>query len=123
MFFEIDLPRACSNVARIAGELRTKRGDISHGKAVSKKLKSDASLAKLALDVTEAIARYMFSHLILLDGRPETRYSENEDFNFELDEFGNPIGSTPYSKLLFENDYDAYVYELDQYNAKKEGTL
>ena len=61
-------------------------------------------------------------HLILLDD-PVIRYSENEDLNRELDELGNSIGSTPYSKLLFENDYDVYVYKLDQYNAKEEGAL
>jgi hypothetical protein len=118
---EIAFPQACSTVARLAGELRNMRGDISHGKAVPKDIQSDASLAKLALDVTEALARYMLSHLILLT-RPELRYSDNIAFNEWLDEKGSSIGSTPYSLLLFRYDYDAYVYQLDQYVTDQEAT-
>lgn len=118
---EIAFPQACSTVARLAGELRNMRGDISHGKAVPKDIQSDASLAKLALDVTEALARYMLSHLILLT-RPELRYSDNIVFNEWLDEQGSSVGSTPYSLLLFRYDYDAYVYQLDQYVTDQEAT-
>lgn len=118
---EIALPQACSTVARLAGELRNMRGDISHGKAVPKDIQSDASLAKLALDVTEALSRYMLSHLILLT-RPELRYTDNPAFNELLDDQGGPIGSTLYSLLLFKYDYDAYVYQLDQFLADQEAT-
>ena len=116
---EIALPQACSTVARLAGELRNTRGDISHGKSVPKEIQSDASLAKLALDVTEALSRYMLSHLILLTG-PEIRYSDNDELNQRLDETGSPVGSTPYSLLLFRYDFDSYVFELDQFNADGE---
>lgn len=116
---EIALPQACSTVARLAGELRNARGDISHGKAVPKDIQSDASLAKLALDVTEALSRYMLSHLILLSA-PAVRYAENEEFNQWLDERGSPIGSTPYSLLLYRYDFDAYVAELDDFLAERD---
>lgn len=116
---EIALPQACSTLARLAGELRNLRGDISHGKSVPKEMQSDASLAKLALDVTEALSRYMLCHLILLTA-PELRYSDNEDFNLLLDDEGQAVGSTSFSMLMFRYDYDAYVYQLDAFLADKE---
>ena len=116
---EIALPQACSTVARLAGELRNMRGDISHGKAVPKEIQSDASLARLALDVTEALSRYMLCHLMLLT-EPKVRYEDNNELNQILDDLGDPIGSTPYSLLLFTHDFDAYVFELDKFNAAQE---
>lgn len=116
---EIALPQACSTVARLAGELRNMRGDISHGKAVPKEIQSDASLARLALDVTEALSRYMLCHLMLLT-EPKVRYEDNTMLNQILDDIGDPIGSTPYSLLLFTHDFDAYVFELDKFNAAQE---
>lgn len=116
---EIALPQACSTVARLAGELRNMRGDISHGKAVPKEIESDASLARLALDVTEALSRYMLCHLMLLT-EPKLRYEENIELNQILDDIGEPIGSTPFSLLLFTHDIDAYVFELDKFNAEQE---
>ena len=118
---EIALPRACSTVARIAGEIRNARGDISHGKAVPKELESDASLARLALDVTEALTRYLFAHLIRLDDK-EILYSEFPDLNAELDERGPRIGLTPFSRLLFEHDFAAYEDAVDRYNSEREAT-
>ena len=119
---EIALPQACSTVARLAGELRNLRGDISHGKAVPKEIQSDASLARLALDVTEALSRYMLCHLVLLT-EPKVRYEDNVELNLILDDIGSPVGSTPYSLLLFKHDFDAYVYEMDKFNADKEADL
>ena len=118
---EIALPRACSTVARIAGEIRNARGDISHGKAVPKELESDASLARLALDVTEALTRYLFAHLIRLDDK-EILYSEFPELNAELDELGPKIGLTHYSRLLFEHDFPAYEGAVDRYNSEREAT-
>jgi hypothetical protein len=115
---EIALPQACSTVARLAGELRNMRGDISHGKAVPKEIQSDASLARLALDVTEALSRYMLCHLVLLT-EPKLRYEDHSELNLILDDIREPIGSTPYSLLLFKHDFDAYVFELDKFNAER----
>ncbi len=115
---EIALPQACSTVARLAGELRNKRGDISHGKAVPKEVQSDASLARLALDVTEALSRYMLCHLTLLS-TAELKYEDNPAFNERLDEMGDPVGSTSFSLLLFRYDPDAYEYQLDEFLAQQ----
>lgn len=114
---ELALPRACSTVARLAGEIRNKRGDISHGKAVPKEIESDASLARLALEITEALTRYMFAHLVRLDDT-EIRYSEYAELNAELDELGAKIGRTPYSRLLFDNDFPAYEAAVDEYKVR-----
>jgi hypothetical protein len=116
---EIAFPRACSTVARIAGELRNQRGDISHGKAVPKEIASDASLARLALDVTEALTRYLFAHLIRLDST-EIRYAEFPELNAQLDQEGPKIGLTPYSRLLFEHDFSAYQDAVDRFDADRE---
>lgn len=119
---EIAFPRACSTVARIAGELRNQRGDISHGKAVPKEVSSDASLARLALDVTEALTRYLFAHLIRLDSA-EIRYSDFPELNSQLDQEGPKIGLTPYSRLLFEHDFSAYQDAVDRFDADRESSL
>lgn len=119
---DMALPRACETVARLAGEIRNKRGDISHGRNVPKELQSDSSLARLSMEVTEALARYMFSNLVLRQTLPEN-YSAYPEFNDELDSDGPRIGKTPYSKLLYDNDYDAYIDRLDEYKARGEGTL
>lgn len=116
---EIALPRACSTVARIAGEIRNQRGDLSHGKAVPKELESDASLARLALDVTEALTRYLLAHLIRLDEK-EILYTDYIDLNAELDELGPKIGLMTYSRLLFEHDFSAYQDAVDRYTAERE---
>lgn len=113
---EMALPRACSTVARIAGEIRNQRGDISHGKAVPKEIESDASLARLALEMTESLSRYLLAHLIRLDDK-EVRYSDYADLNALLDDRGPKIGLTPYSRLLFDNDFSAYEDAVDRFNA------
>lgn len=118
---EIALPRACSTVARIAGEIRNQRGDISHGKAVPKEIESDASLARLALEVTESLTRYLFAHLIRLDEKV-VLYSDYRELNARLDEEGPKIGLLPYSRLLFEHDFSAYEDAVDRYNAAREAT-
>lgn len=120
--FEIAFPQACETLARLAGELRNRRGDISHGRDVPKELQSDASLARLAMEITEALARYMFSNFVLINELPAT-YSDNPEFNEELDQEGPHIGISPYSKLLYDNDFDAYTYRLDQFRAAQEDIL
>ena len=116
---EIALPQACSTVARLAGELRNMRGDISHGKAVPKVMQSDASLARLALDVTEALSRYMLCHLALLSPS-KLKYEDNPEFNEQLEELGDSVGSTSFSLLLFRYDPDAYEFQLDEFLTQKD---
>src|SRR5689334_1230734 len=63
---ELGFPVAVENLVRVLGELRNDRGDISHGRAVPKELQSDRSLARLVLNITESVVRYMLASYFAL---------------------------------------------------------
>ncbi|TPL72288.1 abortive infection family protein [Mesorhizobium sp. B2-3-15] len=115
---ELGFPVAVENLVRILGELRNDRGDISHGRAVPKELQSDRSLARLVLNITEAIVRYMLASYFAL--KPERTfvppYEENERFNALLDEANALPGKLIYSKALYDQFAEDYVIRLKEYN-------
>jgi hypothetical protein len=119
---ELGFPVAVENLVRVLGELRNDRGDISHGRAVPKELQSDRSLARLVLNVTESVVRYMLASYFAL--KPERTfippYDENEKFNALLDE-ANPIpGKLIYSRALYDQFPEDYVIQLKDYNDEVE---
>jgi hypothetical protein len=119
---EIDFPRRVESLVQIVGELRNQRGDISHGRAVPKELQSDRSLARLVLNVTEPVLRYMLATYFAL--KPERTfippYGENEKFNEVLDEANPMPGKLIYSKALYDQFPEDYVIRLKDYNDELE---
>ncbi|KQN00588.1 hypothetical protein ASE78_05750 [Sphingomonas sp. Leaf25] len=114
---EIDFPRRAESLVQIIGELRNQRGDISHGRAVPKELQSDRSLARLVLNLTEAITRYMLGSFFAL--QPERPffppYDNNEAFNAYLDANTELPGKLIYSRALYDQYPEDYVIQLKEY--------
>lgn len=114
---EIDFPRRVESLVQIVGELRNQRGDISHGRAVPKELQSDRSLARLVLNVTEPVLRYMLATYFAL--KPERLfipdYDANPKFNAFLDERTPVEGKVLYSRALYDQFPEDYGIELKDY--------
>jgi hypothetical protein len=119
---EIDFPRRAESLIQIIGELRNQRGDISHGRAVPKELQSDRSLARLVLNLTEAIVRYMLgSFFALQPERPFVPpYDDNEAFNAYLDADAALPGKISYSRALHAQYPEDYVIHLKEYTDEQE---
>ena len=119
---EIDFPRRAESLVQIIGELRNQRGDISHGRAVPKELQSDRSLARLVLNLTEAIARYMLGSFFAL--QPERAfvppYDDNETFNAYLDASTELPGKLSFSRALHAQYPEDYVLQLKEYADEQE---
>lgn len=114
---ELGFPVAVENLVRVLGELRNERGDISHGRAVPKELQSDRGLARLVLNVTEPVLRYMLaSYFALKPERPFVPdYDANPEFNAFLDERTPVEGKVLYSRALYDQFPEDYVIELKDY--------
>lgn len=114
---EIDFPRRVESLVQIVGELRNQRGDISHGRAVPKELQSDRSLARLVLNVTEPVLRYMLAtYFALKPERPFVPdYEANPQFNAFLDERTPVEGKVLYSRALYDQFPEDYGIELKDY--------
>lgn len=119
---EIDFPRRAESLVQIIGELRNQRGDISHGRAVPKELQSDRSLARLVLNLTEAIIRYMLgSFFALQPERPFVPpYDDHEAFNASLDDEVKLPGKLIYSRALHDQYPEDYAIRLKEYNDEQE---
>lgn len=99
-----------SAIIQVLGEIRNKRGDISHGRMAPKAIFSSPKLATTVKNMTENILEYVLEHYFTLDftnGR--MIYEEALDYNNWLDDNTDfPIKKAKYSQLLYENDYDEY---------------
>lgn len=120
---ELAFPVAVENMIRIVGELRNFRGDISHGRVVPKELQSDRSLARLVLNVSESVIRYMLASYFAIrpTALPEIPYSENEAFNDDLDERFQLEGKPLYSMALYQQYYEDYLIQLEAFLETDEG--
>lgn len=111
---ELAFPVAVENMVRIVGELRNTRGDISHGRVVPKELQSDRSLARLVLNVSESVIRYMLASYFAIKpaGLPDVDYYANAGFNEYLDEINPMEGKPLYSLALYQQYYEDYLIQL-----------
>lgn len=116
------LPTRALSLVQVLAELRNARGDISHGRAVPKELQSDRSLARLVLNLTEAVIRYMLASFFAL--QPERTfippYEDNEAFNDHLDEDTTLPGKLSYSRALHDQYPEDYVIQLKEYTDEQE---
>jgi len=99
-----------SAIIQVLGEIRNKRGDISHGRMAPKAIFSSAKLASTVKNITENILEYVLEHYFTLDfANGKMVYEETEEYNSWLDDNTDfPIKKAKYSQLLYENDYDEY---------------
>lgn len=115
--FEDMFVRNCETLARNIGSLRSARGDISHGRAVPKELQSDRSLARLVLNFSEAMLRYILASFFALQQQPEEEvaYDSSPDFNDFLDEQYDLGGKPLYSLALYQQYREDYFIRLQSY--------
>lgn len=121
---EAEFVRRSVGVVQVIGEIRDRRGDISHGKIAPKELASYAQFSKLIMQMTEGITFYMLVQFFAIDltFTEEVRYEDNEEFNELLDR-QNSIAGLSYSKALFDQDNVSYCEQLLEYQTEQEEAL
>jgi hypothetical protein len=116
---ELDFVNKVNKLIVSIGEVRNKRGDISHGKLSPKEYFSDSQFAQLVMNITDNMLYYILHSFSKVTVIKELEYEDNLDFNEWLDN-ENPFGSLSYSKALFDQDTVAYEEELQNYLETKE---
>lgn len=108
---EIDFINKANKLVASIGEVRNKRGDISHGKLSPKEFLSDSHFSNLVVNMTDSLLFYIlncFSNIVITK---ELEYDDNPEFNEKLDS-ENIFSFLSYSKALFDQDIEAYKQEL-----------
>lgn len=116
---EIDFINKANKLIVSIGDLRNKRGDLSHGKLSPKEFLSDAHFSNLVLNMTDSLLHYIlncFSNIITIK---KLEYDDNPELNEKLDS-ENSFGFLSYSKALFDQDIEAYKQELLNYEDELE---
>ncbi|MGH1447017.1 MAG: hypothetical protein ACRBBO_13345 [Cognatishimia sp.] len=126
--YEDEFVKKASAMADGISFLRNARGDISHGRAVPKRLQSHQNLAVSCNEVSGSLLSYMLSSFFAMkldaseeDAQPETslefdiEYDQNPDFNEYLDELNPLPGKLLYSEALFQTYLEEYQIQLDDY--------
>jgi hypothetical protein len=116
---ELDFVNKVNKLIVSIGEVRNKRGDISHGKLSPKEYFSDSQFAYLVMNITDNMLYYVLHSFSKVSPIKELEYEDNPEFNEWLDN-ENPIANLSYSKALFDQDQVAYEQELENYLDAKE---
>lgn len=116
---ELDFVNKVNKLIVSIGEVRNKRGDISHGKLSPKEYFSDSQFAYLVMNITDNMLYYVLHSFSKVSPIKELEYEDNPEFNEWLDN-ENPISNLSYSKALFDQDPVAYEQELENYLDAKE---
>jgi hypothetical protein len=116
---ELDFVNKVNKLIVSIGEVRNKRGDISHGKLSPKEYFSDSQFAQLVMNITDNMLYYVLHSFSKVSLIKELEYEDNLEFNEWLDN-ENPIANLSYSKALFDQDQVAYEQELENYLDAKE---
>lgn len=116
---ELDFVNKVNKLIVSIGEVRNKRGDISHGKLSPKEYFSDSQFAQLVMNITDNMLYYVLHSFSKVSLIKELEYEDNPEFNEWLDN-ENPIANLSYSKALFDQDQVAYEQELENYIDAKE---
>ena len=111
---ELDFVNKVNKLIVSIGEVRNKRGDISHGKLSPKEYFSDSQFSQLVMNITDNMLFYVLHSFSKVSLIKELEYEDNPEFNEWLDE-KNPLGNLSYSKALFDQDQVAYEEELENY--------
>lgn len=118
---EIDFINKTNKLIVSIGDVRNKRGDISHGKLSPKDLFSDINFSNLVMNMTDSLMFYILNCFSKVQPVRELKYEDNPEFNENLDS-SNAFGILSYSRALYDQDPVAYEEELQNYLDKKETT-
>lgn len=116
---EIDFVNKVNKLIVSIGDVRNKRGDISHGRLSPKDYFSDVNFANLVMNITDNMLYYILLCFSKVATVKEIVYDDYPDFNDKLDT-ENDFGYLSYSKALFEQDPTAYELELQEFLDNKE---
>jgi len=116
---ELDFVNKVNKLIVSIGEVRNKRGDISHGKLSPKEYFSDTQFAHLIMNITDNMLYYILHSFSKVKLVKVLEYEDFPEFNDKLDN-ENLIGNLSYSKALFDQDNVAYEEELQNYLETKE---
>lgn len=116
---ELDFVNKVNKLIVSIGEVRNKRGDISHGKLSPKEYFSDSQFAYLVMNITDNMLYYVLHSFSKVSLIKELEYEDHPEFNEWLDN-ENPIANLSYSRALFDQDQVAYEQELENYLDAKE---
>jgi hypothetical protein len=111
--FEPGFVHSSGHIVNVTSNIRTERGDISHGKSVPKETCSTPEFSAFVAKMTDLIISYVLEHFFEIDlgyrEKLEFDSDEMQAYNRWLDDSVNfPIAKARYSKILFEQDYDEY---------------
>lgn len=116
---ELDFVNKVNKLIVSIGEVRNKRGDISHGKLSPKEYFSDSQFSQLVMNITDNMLYYVLHSFSKVSLIKELAYEDNTDFNEWLDN-ENPLGFLSYSRALFDQEPVTYQEELQNYLDSKE---
>ncbi len=116
---ELDFVNKANKLIVSIGEVRNKRGDISHGKLSPKEYFSDSQFAHLVMNITDNMLYYVLHSFSKVSLIKELEYEDNTEFNEWLDN-ENPLGFLSYSRALFDQEPVTYQEELQNYLDSKE---
>lgn len=116
---ELDFVNKVNKLIVSIGEVRNKRGDISHGKLSPKEYFSDSQFSNLVMNITDNMLYYVLHSFSKVSLIKELEYEDNSDFNEWLDN-ENPLGFLSYSRALFDQEPVTYQEELQNYLDSKE---
>lgn len=111
---ELDFINRANSLIIVIGDIRNKRGDISHGRLAPKDVISESYFSSLILQMTDAIVFYWLTCFSLVEIQVPLKYEDNQDYNISLDEL-NPLGSLSYSKALFDQELITYKQGLEAF--------
>lgn len=116
---ELDFVNKVNKLIVSIGEVRNKRGDISHGKLSPKEYFSDSQFSNLVMNITDNMLYYVLHSFSKVSLIKELEYEDNTEFNEWLDN-ENPLGFLSYSRALFDQEPVTYQEELQNYLDSKE---
>lgn len=107
----------CVKLCACIGNIRNRRGDISHGHLSPKLETSTFLFAQMIMECCESIAVYLLGTFYNADLSIEESivYQENAEFNAYLDELYPLEGKPLYSLALYTQYYQDYKIRLESY--------
>lgn len=116
---ELDFVNKVNKLIVSIGEVRNKRGDISHGKLSPKEYFSDSQFSNLVMNITDNMLYYVLHSFSKVAIAKELEYEDHKEFNEWFDS-ENPLGFLSYSRALFDQEPVTYQEELQNYLDSKE---
>lgn len=106
------------------GEIRNKRGDVSHGHVSPKLEESSSQFAFLIVGFADLLTSYMLEvfYDIQFSDLEAVGYDDHPDFNNSIDEQYPLDDRVLYSRGLFDQYYEDYLIQLQDYEDQQDAS-